>query len=152
MLKRQRRTMLLVRLGLAISVCLNVVFFKWRLLAAFVDLPDDAGSLFPSVTSWTVSTGVCEFIAAVLLATASTKGKGGVFFVATRLLKYYFLIQLIVSVLALIANGVASPSVISDICRFLVLISLLVLMDFDQTLRLTRDRAREARRGAARSF
>jgi hypothetical protein len=87
----------------------------------------------------------------VLLATALTKGKGGVFFVATRLLKYYFLMQLIASVLALIANGVASPLVISDICRFLVLISLLVFLDFDQDLRTTRDRARDTRRAALKS-
>jgi hypothetical protein len=151
MLKRQRRTMLLVRIGLAISVCLNVVFFKWRLLAAFVDLPADAGSLLPPVTAWTVSTGVFEFIAALLLVTALTKGKGGVFLVATRLLKYYFLMQLIVSVLGLIADGAASPLVISDICRFLASMSLLALIDFDQDLRLTRDRARDVRRAALKN-
>jgi hypothetical protein len=151
MLKRQRQTMLLVRFGLAISVCLNVVLFKWRLLTVFIELPAEVDSLLPPVTSWSVATGVLECMAAILMVTASMKGTGRTSFIVTRLLKYYFLMQLLVSVLALMADGMASVFAISDICRFLVLISLLVFIDFDQDLRLTRDRAREARRVAGRS-
>lgn len=143
--------MLLARVGLAISVLLNVVFFKWRLLTAFIDLPLDVDSLLPSVTSWTVVTGVLECVAVVVMVTASMKGTSRTFITATRFLKYYFLMQLLVSVLALMADGIANPLAISDMCRFLVLISLLVFIDFDEDLRLTRDRAREARRVAGRS-
>jgi hypothetical protein len=148
MLKRQRRTMLLVRIGLASSVCLNVFLFKWRLLAFFVELPADVDSLLPPITSWTVATGVLESIAAILLATASMNRESGISFLATRLLKYYFFMQLVIGVLALMVDGTASLLAISDICRFLVLISLLVFIEFDQDLRLTRDRVREARRAA----
>ena len=151
MLKRQRQTMLLVRVGLAISICLNVVFFKWRLLAAFIVLPLDVDALLPPVTAWTVVTGALECVAAVVMVTASMKGTSRTFITVTQVLKYYFLMQLLVSVLALLTNGVASVFAISDICRFLVLISLLVFIDFDQDLGLTRDRAREARREAGRS-
>jgi hypothetical protein len=151
MLKRQRRTMLLARMGLAISVLLNVFLFKWRLLTALIDLPLDVDSLLPPVTSWTVVTGVLECMAATVIVTASMKGTSRTFTTVTRFLKYYFLMQLLISVLALLADGVTSVFVISDICRFLVLISLLAFIDFDQDLRLTRDRVREARRGAAKS-
>jgi hypothetical protein len=151
MLKRQRQTMLLVRVGLAISVLLNVALLKWRLLTAFIDLPIDVESLLPSVTSWTVVTGVLECMASIVMLAASMKGKSRIFIMFTRFLKYYFLMQLLISVLALLADGMASVFAISDICRFLVLISLLVFIDFDQDLRLRRDRAREARRVAGRS-
>jgi hypothetical protein len=151
MLKRQRRAMRLVRIGLAISVCLSVVLFKWRLLAAFVELPVEGDFSLPPVTGFTIATGAFEFIAATLLATASMNGESKIFFLATRLLKYYFLMQLLVSVLALMADGIANPLAISDMCRFLVLISLLAFLDVERDVRLTRDRARAARRGIAKS-
>jgi hypothetical protein len=151
MLKRQRQTMLLVRIGLAISVLLNVALFKWRLLTTFINLPLDVDSLLPPVTSWTAATGMLECMAAILMVTASMKGTGRTFFTVTRLLKYYFLMQLLFSVLALMTDGMTSVFAISDICRLLVLIPLLVFIDFDQDVRLTRDRAREARRVAGRS-
>jgi len=148
MLKRQRRTLLLVRIGLAISVCLNVVFFKSKLLAAFVDLRVDADSLFPPITNWTVVTGALECMAVIVMVTASVSGASRAFVTVTRLLKYYFLVQLIVSVLELIADRAVGPLLISDICRFLALISLLVLIDFQHDSSVTRGRGREARRAA----
>ncbi len=151
MLKRQHYTMRLVRGGLAISVLLHVLIFKWALLTAFVDLPVDVDSLFPPVTSWTIATGILEFIAAILMATASTKGKSSIFILANRWLKYCFLMQLVVSSLALAVSGIANPLVLSDLCRFLVLISLLVLIDFDHGLTSTRDQARLARRAALKN-
>jgi hypothetical protein len=150
MLKRQRRTMLLVRIGLAISMLLNVALLNWRLLTAFIDLPLDVDSLLPPVTSWTVVTGMVECAAVIVMVMASMKGASKTFITVTRFLKYYFLMQLLVSVLALTADGMTIVLAISDICRFLVLISLLVFIDFDQDLRLTIDRAREARRVAGR--
>jgi hypothetical protein len=152
MLKRQRQTMLLVRIGLAISVLLNVAVLKWRLLTAFIDLPLDVDSLLPSVTSWTVVTGVLECMAAIVMVAASMKGTSRTFITVTRFLKYYFLMQLLISVLALLADGMASVFAISDICRFLVLISLLVFIDFDQDLRLARDRARGQTRNSKKSI
>lgn len=152
MLDRQRKTMQLARAGLAISVCLNVLFFRWSLAAAFVDLPADTISRLPPVTSWSVFTGLFEVITAFLLATASTRGngKGAVFSVTTRLLKIYFVMQLIVGVVALMVDGMGNPFAVTDLCRFLALISLLMLIEVDHEVTVTRDRARMARRAAMR--
>ncbi len=64
MLKRKRQTMLLVRTGLTISILLNVLVVKWRLPYVVVEVPVDGDSLFPSITSWAVATGVLEAISA----------------------------------------------------------------------------------------
>lgn len=145
--------MRLARIGLALSVCLNVIFFRWSLVAAFVDLPVDAALRFPPVTSWSVFTGSFEVITAVLLATVSMRGNwnGAVFAVATRLLKFYFVMQLIVGVLALMVDGMGNPFAITDLCRFIALVSLLILIEADHEVAITRDRARTARRAAMRA-
>jgi hypothetical protein len=66
----------------------------------------------------------------------------------TPLLKYDFLAQLVLNVIKGASGGVGSILAMSEICRTLVSISMLVFIEVDQNIRSTRNAAREARRAA----
>jgi hypothetical protein len=146
MLKRHCRMMLFARIGLATSILLNVVFFKWGLLISLADPLANTSSLLPAVTNASVALGVLELVAAMVLAMAASGS--GVLHRLVPLLKYYLMMQLLLSAVTAANSVFWNVFAVSEICRLLVSISMLAFVEVDQDIRSTRNTAREARRAA----
>ncbi len=150
MLYRQRRVMLLVCIGLALSILLNVALTKWALFTDLAKLPIAGSSLLSPIALWAVAWGAFEFVIVILMICTFTSARSRGFILITKLLMYYFMVQLLACVLEIMVTGVVSLMMFHNLSRFLLIVSLLTLIVSILDLNLARDRIREARRVAKR--